>query len=210
MTMTLIGTFLSPFARRVGAALVARDLAFAHDDLNGYADPVRARALNPVGKVPVLVLDDGERLIDSAAILDHLDEVLGPERALVPQRGAARRAALRVAAIANTICEQAGAHYFEARRDGGAQASLIERYRTQIAGGLTALDAAAQPDGALGRGPHETTPLDLPAIGAVIAVEYLAITCPDLEVARTAPALARLTAALAGAPAFARTRPVLS
>lgn len=205
MTMTLIGTYLSPFARRVGAALIARDLDFRHDDLNGYADPVRARALNPVGKVPILELDDGERLIDSAAILDYVDELVGPARALTPSRGPARRATLRLAAIATTVSEQASAHYFETRRSGGAQPALLERYRLQIAGGLLALDAACRQGDAL-----VARPLGLAAIGAVVAVEFLAIACPDLDAARPAPALARTVAALREVPAFARTRPQLA
>ena len=87
--MKLIGTYVSPYARRVAAALVSRAVPYEHEDLNGYANPARARELNPVGKVPVLVLDDGERLIDSAAILDHINELVGPERALVPRFGSA-------------------------------------------------------------------------------------------------------------------------
>jgi glutathione S-transferase len=204
MTMTLIGTYLSPFARRVGAALIARDLDFRHDDLNGYADPGRARALNPVGKVPILELDDGERLFDSAAILDHIDELVGPARALVPPHGPDRRTALRLAAIATTVSEQASAHFFETRRSGGAQPALLERYRLQIAGGLQALDVACRD------APLDTEPLGLPAIGAVVAVEFLAIACPDVDVARPAPALARTVAALQDLPAFARTRPQLA
>ncbi len=142
--MKLVGTYISPYARRVAAALISRAIAYEHEDLNGYANPARARELNPVGKVPVLVLDNGERLIDSAAILDYIDELVGPERALIPRSGAARRTALRLSAISTTICEQITAHHFERQRPGGsAQADLIERYRQQAMGGLRALDAAS-------------------------------------------------------------------
>jgi hypothetical protein len=89
--MKLFGTYLSPFTRRVAVALTSRAIAYEHDDLNGYADPARARALNPVGKVPVLVLDDGEHLIDSAAILDYIDQRVGHDQGLVPRAGRERR-----------------------------------------------------------------------------------------------------------------------
>ena len=46
-------------------------------------------AVNPLMRVPALVLDDGETLIDSTEILDHLDQVVGPERALLPAAGKA-------------------------------------------------------------------------------------------------------------------------
>jgi len=201
--MKLIGTFVSPFARRVAAALISRAIPYEHEDLNGYANPARARELNPVGKVPVLVLDDGERLIDSAAILDHIDELVGPERALLPRSGSARRMALRLSAISTTICEQITAHYFERQRpSGAAQPELLERYALQIIGGLKALDAASGSNGPIG-----ARPLDIATISAVIAFEYAPSWYPELEPARIAPALAAVAAALTDEPAFARTRP---
>src|SRR5215469_14793481 len=71
--MKLVGTYLSPFSRRVAASLISRGVSYTHEDVNGYLSPEKAQALNPVGKVPVLILDDGEALIDSMAILDHLN-----------------------------------------------------------------------------------------------------------------------------------------
>ncbi len=204
--MKLIGTYVSPYARRVAAALVSRAIPYEHEDLNGYANPARAREFNPVGKVPVLVLDDGERLVDSAAILDHVNEMAGPERALIPPRGLPRRTALRLSAISTTVCEQITARYFEQQRPpGAAQADLLERYRLQVTGGLAALDTASGPKGPIG-----VTPLDIATISAVVTYEYLARWYPDLESARIAPALASVAAALADDAAFARTRPSIS
>jgi glutathione S-transferase len=204
--MKLIGTYVSPYARRVAAALVSRGLSYEHEDLNGYANPVRARELNPVGKVPVLVLDDGERLIDSSAILDYLDELVEPGRALVPRSGSARRTALRLAAIATTICEQVTARYFEQQRPSGcARPELLERYRLQVIGGFEALDAASGANGAI-----RADSLDIAAISAVIAFEYAQRWGPDLDPATIAPALAKMAAALADDAAFAHTRPSIA
>ena len=200
--MKLFGTYFSPFTRRVAVALTSRAIPYEHDDLNGYADPARARALNPVGKVPVLVLDDGEHLIDSTAILDYLAERVGDE-ALVPRSGRERRTALRLAAIATTIYEQSTARHFEEQRPGGcARSELVERYRLQTVGGLEALDAAAGPDGPIGR-----TPFSIATISAVVAFDYARLMHPDLDLAVIAPALTVVAAALADDPAFARTRP---
>ena len=204
--MKLIGTYVSPYARRVAAALVSRAVPYEHEDLNGYANPARARELNPVGKVPVLVLDDGERLIDSAAILDHINELVGPERALVPRFGSARRTALQLSAIATTICEQVTAHYFEQQRPSdSAQPELLERYRAQIIGGLKALDVASHSNGPIG-----IEPLDIATISAVIAFEYAPKWYPELDPAPIAPALASVAAALTNEPAFAHTRPPMA
>jgi glutathione S-transferase len=201
--MKLIGVYLSPFTRRVAAALVSRSIPYEHVELNGYADPVRARQLNPVGKVPVLVLDDGEHLIDSGAILDYLNEYVGPAQALIPGSGAARRLALRLAAIAATICEQSTAQHFEAQRPGGCvDPALLERYRLQTIGGLQELDRFSVPNGPIG-----ALPLDIATISAVVAFDYAGLTQPGINGAATAPALARAVAALRDNPAFAGTRP---
>jgi len=200
--MKLVGTYISPFARRVAAALVARSIPYEHEDLNGYADPARARELNPVGKVPILILDDGEHLIDSAAIFDHLNELVGPHRALMPSSGPARRSVLRLSAIAATLLEQTTARYFESQRASCAQAGLLERYQLQIVGGLKALDEASGPAGPIGR-----RPFDIATISAVVAVEYLASWYPALELAQFAPRLAAVAAALADDDAFTHTRP---
>ena len=201
--MKLFGTYFSPFTRRVAVALTSRGIPYEHDDLNGYVDPARARALNPVGKVPVLVLDDGEHLIDSTAILDYLAERVGHGQALVPHSGRERRAALRLAAIATTIYEQSTARYFEERRAGGcAQPELLERYRLLTVGGLKALDAAAGPYGPIGG-----TPLGIATISAVVAFDYARMMHPELDLAEIAPALTAVATALADDPAFSRTQP---
>jgi glutathione S-transferase len=201
--MKLIGVYLSPFTRRVAAALVSRSIPYEHVELNGYVDPDRARQLNPVGKVPVLVLDDGEHLIDSGAILDYLNEYAGPAHALIPSDGAPRRLALRLAAIATTIYEQSTARHFEAQRPAECvDPALLERYRLQTIGGLQELDRFSIPNGPIG-----ALPLDIATISAVVAFDYAGLTHPDLDSAAIAPALAKAAAALRENAAFANTRP---
>jgi glutathione S-transferase len=201
--LKLIGTYFSPFTRRVAVALISRAIPYEHEDLNGYADPARARAVNPVGKVPVLVLNDGEQLIDSSAILDHINELVGPEQALVPRSGASRRAVLRLSAIATTIYEQSTARYFEEQRPaGGALPELLERYRFQTIEGLKALNAASGPDGPIG-----SKPFSVATISAVVAFDYVRMMQPDLDLTEIAPALTGVAVALADDPAFASTRP---
>ncbi|MEW6641240.1 MAG: glutathione S-transferase N-terminal domain-containing protein [Pseudomonadota bacterium] len=199
--MLLLGSYYSPFARRVGAALIARDIPFTHDGVNVFANPAPVAAVNPLVKIPVLQLDSGEALIDSMAIIDHLNEVLGPERALVPPSGAERRTVLRLAAIAGTVCEQIIAWEGELRRP-AAQADAIARHRRAITNGFAALDAASGPDGLIGR-----EPLDLATISAYVAFDYHAGSAlPERDGARLAPRLAAVAARLADHPAFARTQ----
>ena len=92
--MKLIGVYLSPYVRRVAAALISRGLPYEHQPVNGYKEYEAASRYNPVGKVPSLVLDDGEILIDSSAIIDYLNELVpSPPASASPNRQSAFTAA---------------------------------------------------------------------------------------------------------------------
>lgn len=197
--MKLIGTYLSPYSRRVAAALISRGLRFEHEPVNGYREFEVASRYNPVAKVPSLVLDDGEILIDSTAILDYLNE-LTPSAPLIPLGSEARRTTLKLAAIGYGICEQATNLSFRGREVPETEAN---RWRAQILGGLRALEEAAREGGRL-----RATPLDAAAITAIVAVEYLERTNPDLEVLPVIPSLAEIAAEHRDAPPFALTRPM--
>ncbi|MFT5776854.1 glutathione S-transferase N-terminal domain-containing protein, partial [Hyphomonas sp.] len=72
--MILVGMYDSPFVRRVGIALRLYGIAYEHRAWSVFGDAMKIMAYNPLVRVPTLVLDDGEALIDSAAILDALDD----------------------------------------------------------------------------------------------------------------------------------------
>ena len=88
--MILIGMFDSPFTRRVAISATLLGISFEHRNWSVGKDFERIREYNPLGRVPTLVLDGGETLVESAMILDWLDEQVGPTRALLPASGAAR------------------------------------------------------------------------------------------------------------------------
>src|SRR5262245_50161534 len=116
MVWRLIGHYDSPFVRRVGVSLAALGLPFARHLLSVFSVADQLRALNPVLRVPALVLDDGEALIDSTAILDHLDEEVGSERALLPAGGKGRRDGLRILALATGLGDKTVAIVYERRK----------------------------------------------------------------------------------------------
>ena len=196
--MKLIGVYLSPYVRRVAAALISRGLPYEHQPVNGYKEYEAASRYNPVGKVPSLVLDDGEILIDSSAIIDYLNELV-PSAPLIPAGSRARRATLKLAAIGYGVAEQAISLYGRART---APETDTKRWRAQIHGGLRALDEAAREGG-----PLQAKPLDAAAITAVVAVELLALLHPYIELLPAFPALAALAAEQRDAAPFAQTRP---
>ena len=74
--------------------------------LSGFGNRAAVQAVNALGRIPALVLDGGEVLVDSAAIVDHLDATYGGDRALTPAAGAERRAVLRVAALMMGACDK--------------------------------------------------------------------------------------------------------
>ena len=76
--MILIGQYDSPFVRRVGIALTLYGLPFEHRPWSTFGDAEKIRPYNPLIRVPTLVLDDGEVLIESHIILDYLDSLVPP------------------------------------------------------------------------------------------------------------------------------------
>jgi glutathione S-transferase len=201
--MKLVGVYLSPYVRRVAAALISRGLPYEHEPVNAYREFEVASRYNPVAKVPALVLDDGEILIDSSAILDYLNELV-PSAPLIPAGSRARRATLKLAAIGYGICEQAVRLSAARRNPAAAPESDTKRWRAQVIGGLSALDAVAGEGGAL-----RAAPLDAAGITAIVAVELVARINPDLEFLPSLPRLPEFVAQHRETPPFAKTRPTL-
>src|SRR5215813_5281767 len=98
--MLLIGQYDSPFVRRVAIAMRLYGNAFAHEPWSTFGDGAKIAPYNPLRRVPTLVLDTGEALIESTIILDYLDDLAGPERAMIAARGAERYRGLRICALA--------------------------------------------------------------------------------------------------------------
>lgn len=104
--MILIGMFDSPYVRRVAIAMTLLGLEFEHRNWSVGKDFDRIREYSPIGRVPALVLDSGEVLAESAMILDYLDSLVGPQRALLPVEGVARRHALRLIGLATGAADK--------------------------------------------------------------------------------------------------------
>jgi len=140
--MILIGMFDSPFTRRVAISATLLGFSFEHRNWSVGKDFDRIREYNPLGRVPTLVLDDGETLVESAMILDWLDEQVGPQRALLPASGAARRQALTIMALATGAADK-GIHIVIERAfrpEEKRHAPWTDRCRVQVNGALAELD----------------------------------------------------------------------
>jgi len=112
--LVLYGRYASPFVRRVAVTLRLYGIEYLHTPLMPFGpDKVELARFNPIGRVPALRLDDGEMLIDSAAILDYLDGLAGPDRSLTPASGPARRRVLALLAVALGANEKLVAALYE-------------------------------------------------------------------------------------------------
>ena len=198
--MILVGQYDSPYTRRVAVTLGVLGFAFEQDQRSVFGDFESMRTVNPLGRVPSLVLADGTVLIDSAAILDWLDQTVGPSRALLPPAGAARREALqRIALATGTIDKVMAAAYERLIRPAPYRwPDWIVRCRTQAEGGLAALAALSWPDDAR---------LDQAAITTVCMMRYIRLADPDLLPPGRHPPLDALSDRCEALPPFRATWP---
>jgi len=131
----------SPFARKVRVA--AHELGLADRirlvAVDPWSDP-RLRALNPLGKVPTLVMDDGEVVWESGLIVERLAD-LAPTSTLIPARGADRWRALSLQALADGACTAAGRLYADERRGPGERSeTMMQRFDAGLSAVLDHLD----------------------------------------------------------------------
>ena len=146
--MQLIGVNRSPYTRRVAITLKVYGLPYEQRDLSGFGNRSEVRAANPLGRIPALVLDSGETLVDSAAIIDHLDEIHGRDRALTPPAGAERRAVLRLAALMMGACDKGLQAAYERNHHPVEKVHQpwIDDCMAQMATALAAVEAMIDPE----------------------------------------------------------------
>jgi glutathione S-transferase len=143
--MILRSSPASPFGRkvRIAASLLglASEIDVAATNLEDPADSVRAQ--NPIGKIPVLVLDDGTTYYDSRVIVEYLDYCAGGGR-IIPREALARFEALRLQALCDGLLDACLLLIYEGRfRPADKQVqSWIDRQTGKVARGLAALEAA--------------------------------------------------------------------
>jgi glutathione S-transferase len=130
--MFLIGQYDSPFVRRVAIALRLYGLPFEHRPWSTFGEADKIAPYNPLRRVPTLVLDSGEALIESASILDALDELVGPEKAMMAERGDLRRRQLRICALGSGLADKAVSLIYERVLRKDQLALWVERCEAQI------------------------------------------------------------------------------
>ena len=138
--MILIGQYDSPFVRRVAIALRLYGLPFEHRPWSTFGDADKIAPYNPLRRVPTLVCEDGKALIESTAILDYLDELVGPDKAMIAERGPERRHGLKICALATGLGDKAVSLVYERVLRKDASKLWVERCEAQIGGVLEVLE----------------------------------------------------------------------
>jgi glutathione S-transferase len=138
--MFLIGQYDSPFVRRTAIAMRLYGVAFEHRPWSTFAEGDKIAPYNPLRRVPTLVLDDGEALIESTAILDYLDELVGPANVMIAPDGAERRRHLRICALATGLGDKSVSLVYERVLRKEQLKLWVERCEAQICGVLDVLE----------------------------------------------------------------------
>jgi glutathione S-transferase len=134
----------SPFGRKVRIAIAVlgfdKDVKIEAADTTDANDSVRRQ--NPLGKIPVLLAEDGNAYYDSRVILDYLDTLAGGGK-IVPRDAATRLAALRLQALCDGILDASILTVYESRwrKPETHDAKWLEHQAGKVTRGLAALEA---------------------------------------------------------------------
>jgi glutathione S-transferase len=198
--LKLIASLTSPFVRKVRIALAEKKIEYQIHEVSPWAPGNPVHAFSPLGRVPVLVLDDGMQLFDSRVIVEYLDTV-SPVSRLIPEPSRQRILVRRWEALADGICDAALEIVVEGRRPARQQSrEWIARQRLKVDAGVSEL-ARELADKSWCNGDAYS----LADIATGCALGYLALRHPDIGWRDAYPNLARLTERLGKRPSFQDT-----
>lgn len=203
--MKLLYTLTSPYARKV--RVVAAEKRIEIEMLKVVlADPAcPVIQYNPLGKIPVLVLDDGESLFDSRVIVEYLDNRT-PLARLIPQEHSAKIWVRRWEALADGVCDAAIlARQEAARPEKLRDNAVIEKQMGKVSRGLTQLNAE------LGENKwcvDDTFSLADIALGCMLG--WLDLRYADMGWRESYPNLARHFEEMMKRPSFSETAPTVN
>lgn len=184
--MQLLYAATSPFVRKVVVLAAETGLAgnIERIDANPWDPEGNVPQVNPLGKVPALILDDGRVLMDSKLICEYLDSLHdGPK--MYPEQGPERWEALRLAGLAEGALEAALAAVIEKLRrpEDYVWSGWVDRQTGKIGAALDQLEGEAQAERFAGD-------IDIAQITLGCTLGYIDFRLGDLRWRDTRPGLA--------------------
>jgi glutathione S-transferase len=201
--MKLIGSLASPYVRKVRVVMAEKKLDYTYELENVWSAESRIGLVNPLGKVPCLLMEDGSAMYDSRVIVEYLD-TLTPVGKLLPPTGRDRADVKVWEALADGVLDAAVLVRLEKTLRPAEQqsAAWIERQMGKVQAGLHAISAKLG-ESAFCEGKHYT--LADVAVGCTLG--WLAFRFPELDWRGDYPNLARLFDKLSERPSFKDTVP---
>ena len=200
--LKLISATPSPYARKVRIALTEKNIPFELITEVPWNSDTSVPQYNPLEKLPVLLLEDGGAVYESAFILEWLEKKY-PEPALMPAETGAYLEARRYMVLADGICDAFLIYFFETLRAKEHQsAPWMARQLRKIEGGVAALarDIGDRDYAVGGR-------LTLADISIVAPLGWFEVRFPAFDWRRKYPNLARYYDRLSERPSFKATVP---
>ena len=200
--LKLIASTTSPYARKVRVALAEKKIEYQVTAAAPWDPGNPVHAYNPLGKLPVLILDDGTHLYDSRVIVEYID-LVSPVSRLIPEPARQRIAVKKWEALADGVCDATAAIVVERRRPTHLQSDeWIERQRRKIREGVADLSRELG-DRAWCHGESYS----LADIATGCALGYLDLRHAELDWREPYPNLERLADKLGKRASFAETAP---
>ena len=204
--MKLITSLTSPYGRKVRVVLLEKKIPFHLQVENPWSSDTPVPSFNPLGKVPVLVLEDGISVFDSRVIVEYLDHV-SPVAHLIPSEPKVRMMVRGVEALADGVTDAAVAVNLERKREADKQSSdWMTLQEKTLFRGLEALSEA------LGEKPWflgNSNSMTLADVACGCTLGYLDLRFPEIDWRTAHPNLARLAEKLASRASFMETVPVV-
>ena len=199
--MKLIGSYTSPFVRKISVILLEKAIPFEFVNEFPYHETNGVAQYNPLGKVPALVTDDGDCWYDSPIIAQYL-ELLGIAPAMLPAEPKAALKLRQIEALADGVMEAAQTLVREKARPAAQQSeSELLRQREKI---NRSLDMCEQ---LIREGEIQVDSVDLATIAIVCAIGYLNFRHVSPGWCVNRPLLVKLAETLCQRESFARTEP---
>ena len=172
--MQLIGYLDSPYVRRVAISMQFLDIGYEHRELSIFRDFDEIRKINPAVKVPTLVCDDGEVLIDSSLIIGYLEAGVAG-RSLMPVGAADYRSALQHIGVALVGMEKTVQSIYETsqRPPGKQHGPWIQRLEQQLQGAVGLMESTVAATAESGRNWMFGEAVTQPDISTAVAWRFM-------------------------------------